>query len=72
MDMEEYLSPDELATLNALQAKAKRIQRAKKADKKFFEKADERKDELLTRWGITIENTQPYWQSESSKNDNRF
>lgn len=71
MDM-EFLSPDEQATLNALQAKAKRIQRAKKADKKFFEKADERKDELLARWGITIENTQPSWQSESSKNDNRF
>ncbi len=67
----EYLSPDEQATLKALQAKAKRIQRAKQADAKFFKLADARKDELLARWGISTSSPDmPGWMISDNTNDN--
>lgn len=49
----EYFSTDEELKLKELLAKQKRIQRAKKADKRFFAQVDERKEEILQRWGIS-------------------
>lgn len=49
----EYFSMDEEEELKKLLAKQKRIQRAKKADEKFFRQVDERKTEILERWGIS-------------------
>lgn len=49
----EYFSMDEESQLKELLAKQKRIQRAKKKDEEFFKQADERKAELLSRWGIS-------------------
>ena len=49
----EYFSMDEEEELKKLLAKQKRIQRAKKADEKFFQQVDERKAEILERWGIS-------------------
>lgn len=49
----EYFSMDEEEELKKLLAKQKRIQRAKKKDEEFFKQADERKGELLERWGIS-------------------
>ncbi len=47
--MREKMTEKEREQLKALQAKEKRVQRAE-AD--FLQEADERKDELLKRWGI--------------------
>lgn len=49
----EYFSTNEELKLKELLAKQKRIQRAKKADKNFFAQVDERKEEILQRWGIS-------------------
>ena len=49
----EVFSKDEELKLKELLAKQKRIQRAKKADEKFFVQVDERKEEILHRWGIS-------------------
>ena len=49
----EYFSTDEELKLKELLAKQKRIQRAKKADERFFAQVDERKEEILQRWGIS-------------------
>ena len=49
----EYFSLDEELKLKELLAKQKRIQRAKKADERFFAQVDERKEEILQRWGIS-------------------
>ncbi len=49
--MERFTS-EERELLKKLQAKEKRIKRAEKADARFIEEADRRKDELLMRWGI--------------------
>lgn len=49
----EYFSMDEEEELKKLLAKQKRIQRAKKADEKFFQQVDERKAEILERWGLS-------------------
>ncbi len=49
----EYFSTDEELKLKELLAKQKRIQRAKKADERFFAQVDERKNEVSERWGIT-------------------
>ncbi len=50
----EAMSTEELVLLRQLQAKQKRIQRASKSDARFLSEADERKDELLARWGISL------------------
>ena len=49
----EYFSTDEESQLKILLAKQKRIQRQKKAEEKFFEEVDNRKAEILERWGIS-------------------
>ncbi len=49
----EFMSTDEEVKLKELLAKQKRIQRAKKADERFFSQVDERKEEILQRWGIS-------------------
>ncbi len=49
----EFFSADEELKLKELLAKQKRIQRAKKADERFFAQVDERKEEILQRWGIS-------------------
>lgn len=54
--MSEYMTHEEQTQLNELLAKAKRIQRAHKKEKDFCAWADERKDELLTRWQISVPN----------------
>ena len=51
MNIEQF-SLDEELKLKELLAKQKRIQRAKKADERFFVQVDERKEEILKRWGI--------------------
>ncbi|MBO4899207.1 MAG: hypothetical protein J5509_02860 [Lachnospiraceae bacterium] len=65
----EYLSSDELATLKALQAKAKRIQRAKKVDERFYRDADKRKYELLKRWGLSYSSTSDISPSDTLIDD---
>ena len=47
--MKERMTDKERETLKALQAKEKRVQRA---EAEFLAEADERKEELLKRWGI--------------------
>ncbi len=47
----ERMTQKELEQLRALQAKQKRVQRA---ELEFFDEADRRKEELLSRWGIDI------------------
>lgn len=62
MTTKEEFSPEEIEQLKILQAKAKRIQRTKKADEKFFRLADARKDELLERWKISMSSpAKPEW-----------
>ena len=46
----EKMTQKERDTLLALQAKAKRVQRA---EEEFFREADARKEELLERWGLS-------------------
>ena len=46
----ERMTDAEKKQLNELQAKQKRVQRAEAA---FLRDADERKEELLRRWGVT-------------------
>ena len=46
----EKMTQKERETLLALQAKAKRVQRA---EEEFLREADARKDELLERWGLS-------------------
>ena len=46
-------STEEEIKLKELLAKQKRIQRAKKADERFWAQVDERKKEILERWGIS-------------------
>ena len=46
----EKLSQKEREMLRALQAKAKRVQRA---EAEFLREADSRKEELLERWGLS-------------------
>lgn len=45
----EKMTEAERKQLNELQAKQKRVQRA---EAQFFRDADERKEELLQRWGV--------------------
>ena len=49
----EFFSTDEEKQLKELLAKQKRIQRQKKAEEKFFNEVDERKAEILERWGLS-------------------
>lgn len=49
----EFFSTNEENQLKELLAKQKRIQRQKKAEEKFFNEVDERKTEILERWGIS-------------------
>ena len=49
----EFFSTDEEKQLKELLAKQKRIQRQKKAEEKFFNEVDERKAEILERWGFS-------------------
>ena len=46
----EKMSKKEQEMLRALQAKAKRVQRA---EAEFLREADARKEELLERWGLS-------------------
>ncbi len=46
----EKMSKKEQEMLRALQAKAKRVQRA---EAEFLREADSRKEELLERWGLS-------------------
>ena len=48
-----FFSTDEEKQLKELLAKQKRIQRQKKAEEKFFNEVDERKAEILERWGLS-------------------
>lgn len=48
----EYFSEYEKDQLKELLAKQKRIQRAEKKEKEFFEMVDQHKEEILARWGI--------------------
>ena len=50
MDIMEKMSKKEQEMLRALQAKAKRVQRA---EAEFLREADARKEELLERWGLS-------------------
>lgn len=49
----EFFSTNEENQLKELLAKQKRIQRQKKAEEKFFNEVDERKAEILERWGLS-------------------
>ena len=49
----EYFSQSEELKLKELLAKQKRIERARKADERFFAQVDERKEEILERWGLS-------------------
>lgn len=46
----EHMTQKELDTLRALQAKQKRVARA---EEEFMKEADARRDELLSRWGLS-------------------
>lgn len=50
--MRERMTEKEREQLRALQAKEKRVQRA---EAEFLQEADERKEELLQRWGIVLQ-----------------
>ena len=56
----EFLTTEEQQQLKDLQAKQKRIKRAQQSDLKFLLEADQRKDELLERWGIRRADTQDF------------
>ncbi len=53
MMIREMFTPEEEKTFRELCAKQKRIKRAERADESFLANADERKDELLARWGMS-------------------
>lgn len=50
IDIMEKMSKKEQEMLHALQAKAKRVQRA---EAEFLREADAKKEELLERWGLS-------------------
>lgn len=63
----EKMSKKEQEMLRALQAKAKRVQRA---EAEFLREADARKEELLARWGlkysVTAENSDQNEDNDSN------
>ena len=68
----EKMTQKERETLLALQAKAKRVQRAEEA---FLREADARKDELLERWGLSdkLQNDATHIEQDmGSMNDNHL
>ena len=59
-EAEEFTAEEE-QTLRELNAKRKRIERAKKATEKMFAWADNHREAILARWDFSMSDKNQYW-----------